>query len=97
MLDVNANLLPPSFWQFTRDRVDVLAQPHSQEEEDDDPSTRRGFDVLRNNGMTRGEVTAIRSYFSAEVRQVKIYEKRVYRNAFDRRPAPRSVTAAKKL
>ena len=41
-----------------------------QEEEDDDPATRRGFDALRNNGMTRGEVTAIRGYFSAQVREV---------------------------
>lgn len=42
----------------------------TQEGEDDDPATRRGFDGLRNNGMTRGEVTAIRGYFSSQVRQV---------------------------
>lgn len=41
-----------------------------QEGEDDDPSTRRGFDSLRGNGMTRGEVTAIRGYFSSQVREV---------------------------
>lgn len=41
-----------------------------QEGEDDDPTTRRGFDSLRNNGMTRGEVTAIRGYFSSQVREV---------------------------
>ncbi|CBN78385.1 hypothetical protein Esi_0112_0083 [Ectocarpus siliculosus] len=41
----------------------------AQEVEDDDPATRRGFDALRNNGMTRGEVTAIRGYFSAQVRE----------------------------
>lgn len=42
-----------------------------QEGEDDDPSTRRGFDSLRGNGMTRAEVTAIRAYFSAQVREVR--------------------------
>ena len=42
----------------------------TQEGEDDDPTTRRGFDGLRNNGMTRGEVTAIRGYFSSQVREV---------------------------
>ncbi|CAM9238162.1 unnamed protein product [Scytosiphon promiscuus] len=44
-------------------------QVAEEEVEDDDPATRRGFDALRNNGMTRGEVTAIRSYFSAQVRE----------------------------
>lgn len=38
--------------------------------EEDDPSTRRGFDALRNNGYARSEVTAIRAYFSAQVREV---------------------------
>ncbi|CAM9852511.1 unnamed protein product [Ectocarpus sp. 12 AP-2014] len=44
-------------------------QAAEEEVEDDDPATRRGFDALRNNGMTRGEVTAIRGYFSAQVRE----------------------------
>ncbi|CAN0373076.1 unnamed protein product, partial [Hapterophycus canaliculatus] len=43
------------------------AEEASFDVEEDDPATRRGFDALRNNGMTRGEVTAIRSYFSAQV------------------------------
>lgn len=44
-------------------------QAEEEEGEDDDPTTRRGFDGLRNNGMTRGEVTAIRGYFSSQVRE----------------------------
>lgn len=42
-----------------------------QEAEDDDPANRRGFDSLRNNGYARSEVTAIRGYFSAQVREVR--------------------------
>lgn len=44
------------------------APPPVEEDESDDPATRRGFDVLRNRGMTRSEVVAIRGYFSAQVR-----------------------------
>lgn len=50
-----------------------------QEVEDDDPATRRGFDALRNNGMTRGEVTAIRGYFSSQVREVSPAGDSIYR------------------
>lgn len=39
--------------------------------EDDDQGELRGFDELRNNGMNRAEVAAIRSYFSADVQEVR--------------------------
>mmetsp|Transcript_19364 Transcript_19364/g.28643 ORF Transcript_19364/g.28643 Transcript_19364/m.28643 type:complete len:309 (+) Transcript_19364:75-1001(+) len=42
--------------------------PPEPEEESDDPGTRRGFDRLRNDGMTRAEVVTLRAYFSEQVR-----------------------------
>ncbi|CAM9618948.1 unnamed protein product [Choristocarpus tenellus] len=45
------------------------APQDDEDEEDDDPSTRRGFDTLRASGMSRLAVTALRAYFSAEVRE----------------------------
>eukprot|EP00752_Nemacystus_decipiens_P002816 g2627.t1 len=44
-------------------------QAAEEEVEDDDPANRRGFDSLRNNGYARSEVTTIRAYFSAQVRE----------------------------
>eukprot|EP00903_Cladosiphon_okamuranus_P019488 g17921.t1 len=44
-------------------------QAAEEEVEEDDPASRRGFDALRNNGYARSEVTTIRAYFSAQVRE----------------------------
>ncbi|CAB1117068.1 unnamed protein product [Ectocarpus sp. CCAP 1310/34] len=57
-----------------RGQAERRLESETEEVEDDDPATRRGFDALRNNGMTRGEVTAIRGYFSAQVREVESEE-----------------------
>lgn len=62
-----------------------------EEGEDDDPSTRRGFDTLRNNGMTRGEVVAIRGYFSAQVREVNLFQTCFLFGITDDRSVGRSV------
>ncbi|CAM9251688.1 unnamed protein product [Chrysoparadoxa australica] len=49
----------------------VVDDNGDEEEEDDgqDPGDRRGFDRLRNQGMTMSQVTALRSYFTTQVRQ----------------------------
>eukprot|EP00953_Heterococcus_sp_UTEX-ZZ885_P025591 13915-Heterococcus_DN1.PRE.3 len=49
--------------------VAVATPAEPEEDENDDPALRRGFDRLRSQGMSRADVTAIRAYFAPQVRE----------------------------
>ncbi|CAM9616935.1 unnamed protein product, partial [Discosporangium mesarthrocarpum] len=44
-------------------------EQQEEEEEDDATNPRRGFDALRGRGVSRAAVTALRAYFSSDVRE----------------------------